>query len=82
MFSSSEIPGLEIMNKLGYVNLSGANAAIAIMKSIPVDYFYTTYRDQYFNICQSQNITPTKCILFGHDQNNDKFCTTPYYKTT
>ena len=82
MFSSSEIPGLEIMNKLGYVNLSGANAAIAIMKSIPVDYFYTTYQDQYYNICQSQNITPTKCILFGHDQNNDKFCTTPYYKTT
>ena len=82
MFSSSEIPGLEIMNKIGYVNLSGANTAIAIMKSISVDYFYTTYKDQYSKICQSQNITPTKCILFGHDQNNDKFCTTPYYKTT
>jgi len=82
MFSDSEIPSLEIMNKIGYVNLAGANAAIAIMKSIPVDYFYINYKDQYEDICKSQNITPTKCILFGHDQNNDKFCTTPYYKTT
>lgn len=82
MFSSTEIPGLEIMNKIGYINLSGANAAIAIMKSIPVDYFYITYRDQYTSICQSQNLKPTKCILFGHDQNNDKFCITPYYQIT
>jgi hypothetical protein len=80
MFSSSEIPGLEIMNKIGYINLSGANAAIAVMKSIPVDYFYVTYRDQYESICYLQNLTPTKCILFGHDQNNNKFCTTPFYK--
>jgi histidinol-phosphate/aromatic aminotransferase/cobyric acid decarboxylase-like protein len=82
MFSDFEIPSLEIMNKIGYVNLAGANAAIAIMKSIPADYFYINYKDQYEDICKSQNITPTKCILFGHDQNNDKFCTTPYYKTT
>jgi len=80
MFSDLSIPGIDIMNKLGYLNLSGANAAIAIMKNFPVDYFYNTYKDQYTIICQEKNLTPTKCILFGHDLNGDKFCTTPYYK--
>lgn len=82
LFSNVEIPGVEIMNKIGYVNLAGANAAINVMKSIPVDYFYSTYSNQYLEICQRLNLQPTKCILFGHDRNNDKFCTTPYYKIT
>lgn len=80
MFSDLSIPGIDIMNKLGYLNLSGANTAIAIMKNFPVDYFYNTYKDQYTIICQEKNLMPTKCILFGHDLNGDKFCTTPYYK--
>lgn len=80
LFSNVEIPGVEIMNKIGYVNLAGANAAINVMKSIPVDYFYSTYSNQYLEICQRLDLQPTKCILFGHDRNNDKFCTTPYYK--
>jgi hypothetical protein len=79
LFSDLSIPGIDIMNKLGYVNLSGANAAIALMKNLPVDYFYNTYKDQYEKICQEKNLTPTKCILFGHDQNKEKYCTTPYY---
>jgi hypothetical protein len=79
LFSDFNVPGLEIMNKLGYVNLSGAHAAIAIMKNMPVDYFYNTYKDQYNQICQTQNLIPTNCILFGHDQQGGKTCTTPYY---
>lgn len=81
LFSDFNIPGLEIMNKLGYVNLAGANAAIAIMRNIPVDYFYQTYQTQYESICQTQELTPTECMLFGHDQNDGKVCVTPYYIT-
>lgn len=81
MFSGSELPSLDIMNKIGYINLSGVNAAIAVMKAIPVDYFYLSYKNQYSGICQSNNLTPTKCILFGYDSNNNRFCTTPYFKT-
>jgi histidinol-phosphate/aromatic aminotransferase/cobyric acid decarboxylase-like protein len=81
LFSDFAIPGLDIMNKLGYVNLSGANAAIAIMKNIPVDYFYSTYKKQYASICKSLDLTPTECILFGHTSKGEKVCTTPNYKT-
>lgn len=81
LFSDFAIPGLDIMNKIGYVNLSGANAAISIMKNISVDYFYITYKNQYESICKSLDLTPTKCILFGHNRNGGKFCTTAYYKT-
>lgn len=79
LFSDTSIPGIDIMNKIGYVNLAGANAAMALMKSVPVDYFYKKYNSQYEDICKNHNLKTTNCILFGHDQNLEKFCTTPYY---
>jgi hypothetical protein len=80
LFSDFTIPGLDIMNKIGYLNLAGANAAIAFMNNFPVDYFYKKYHEQYLEICQTNQLTPTKCILFGHTNNGEKFCTTPFYK--
>lgn len=80
MFTNKDVPTLDIMNKIGYLNLSGAKAAIKMMRSIPCDYVYKTYKDQYANICKEHGLTRTNCILFGHDKNGDKFCTTEFYK--
>ena len=81
MFTNKDVPTLDIMNKIGYVNLSGAKAAIKMMRGIPCDYVYNTYKDQYAAICKEKGLTKTNCILFGLDKNGDKFCTTEFYKT-
>lgn len=80
MFTNKDVPTLDIMNKIGYLNLSGAKAAIKMMRGIPCDYVYTTYKDQYAAICKEKGLTKTNCILFGLDKNGDKFCTTEFYK--
>ena len=80
MFTNIDVPTLDIMNKIGYLNLSGAKSAIKMMKGIPCDYVYTTYKDQYAGICKEKGLTKTNCILFGLDKNGDKFCTTEFYK--
>jgi len=79
LYTGQPVVSLSIMNKLGYVNLSGAATALSLMKKIPCNYVYENYKDQYFNICTELKLTPTKCILFGHDTNKDKFCTTEYF---
>jgi hypothetical protein len=79
IFSDTEIPGLAVMNKIGYLNLSGANAALTLMNNFKPDYVYETYKDQYSTICSRLNLTETKCILFGHDIAGDKFCTSQEY---
>ena len=79
IFSDSEIPGLEVMNKIGYLNLSGANAAIRLMNEFKPDYIYQTYKDQYSKICSKLELAETLCILFGHDPNGNKFCISQEY---
>ena len=81
LYCGKPVVSLSILNKLGYVNLSAANIAIELIKQFPCDYIYNTYKDQYLEICARMNLKPTKCILFGHDQNNEKFSVTEYYKT-
>lgn len=80
MFTNKDVPTLDIMNKIGYLNLSGAKAAIKMMRGLPCDYVYNTYQDQYDAICREKGLTKTNCILFGIDKNGDKFCTTEFYK--
>ena len=79
MFSGRSIPGLDIMNKIGYINLSGVHLANALMKKIPCDYMYKKYNDQYAGICANLNLTPTDCILYGHDAQGQKYCISELY---
>lgn len=79
LFSDIEIPSFDIMNKIGYVNLSGANIAIELMKHIPIDYFYESYKDQYIKICNDLKLKPTKCILFSHAPDGSRYCITQNY---
>jgi hypothetical protein len=62
------------MNKIGYVNLSGIKIASALIDELPCDYIYQKYANQYDDICKKLNLTPTDCILFAHDSNQQKFC--------
>ncbi len=80
MFTGRSIPGLEIMNKIGYINLSGVHLANALMEALPCDYMYKTYSSQYENICKEMNLTPTDCILYGHDAYGQKYCISELYK--
>jgi hypothetical protein len=79
LFSANEIAGVDIMNKIGYLNLAGANAAIILMNNFQPDYIYKKYKNQYSKICKRLNLSKTKCILFGHDDMGNKFCVSQEY---
>ena len=80
LYSGSAVPGLDIMNKIGYINISGINIVNRLMKQLPCDYIYNTYKDQYLPICTRLGLTPTKTILVAHDAIKQKFCITDEYK--
>jgi hypothetical protein len=80
VYSGSAISGLDIMNKIGYVNISGINIVNTLMKQLPCDYIYNTYKDQYLPICDRLGLTPTKTILVAHDTNKQKYCITDQYE--
>jgi histidinol-phosphate/aromatic aminotransferase/cobyric acid decarboxylase-like protein len=77
--ANKPIPGLEIMNRIGYVNLSGARLAGHIMQNVDCDYIYKKYHYQYKTICDSKQLTMTECMLFAHDVNKEKYCITDQY---
>ena len=68
------------MNKIGYINLSGVHIAQALINEIPCDYMYNTYYQQYESLCRDNNLTPTNCILYGHDSRGQKFSLSEFYK--
>jgi histidinol-phosphate/aromatic aminotransferase/cobyric acid decarboxylase-like protein len=80
LYSDEPVVSMSLMNKIGYVNLSGALAALRLMKKFPCNYVYQTYKDQCNDICNEYNLTPTKCILFGRTPSDDKFGIAEYYK--
>lgn len=80
LYAGQPVAGLEIMNKIGYINLAGIKIASALIDQLPCDYIYQTYANQYTTICDRLKLTPTDCILFAHDSNQQKFCVTDEYK--
>jgi hypothetical protein len=66
LFSKTEIPDLSIMNKIGYVNLSGARLANYLLENIPNDYYWNKYGCILDDLCTKFNLSKTDCILFAY----------------
>lgn len=77
-YSSNKIAGLETMNSIGYVNLSGVNIVNRLLKIYPINYLYNKYYVTYLEVCKEFNLTPSECILFAYDKNNQRICTTEH----
>ena len=78
LFSKNEISELTLLNKLGYVNLSGVKLANHIMHNIPLSYWWDTYGHNINNICYKNNLSPTKSILFAY-KNNSRISLAPFW---
>jgi hypothetical protein len=68
LFSKKEIPSLVIMNKLGYVNLSGVKLATHLLKNISPNYWWDTYSSKLDELCIKNNLRKTDCILFAYNE--------------
>ncbi len=80
LFSKKEISSLDVLNKLGYVNIAGANAATAIMQAISPNHWRNKYGEIYDSICADNSITPTECFLFGYHEDGTRIGLAPYFK--
>jgi hypothetical protein len=69
LFSKQPIPSLETLNKLGYVNLSGVNLANYLLLNLTPTYWWDKYSSLYDELCNKNNLTPTKCLLFAYKNN-------------
>lgn len=79
LFSKKELPDISLLNKLGYVNLSGVKLATAIMKKLPATYWWEKYGNKMANLCQLNNLIPTNSILFAYD-GTKRIGLAPYWK--
>ena len=77
-YAGSEIAGLNTMNSIGYVNLSGVNIVNALIEKFPRNFLYNKYNTEYKEICSQLKFTPTDCILFAYN-GQDRICITEYY---
>jgi hypothetical protein len=80
-YAGSEVAGLNTMNSIGYVNLSGVNIVNTIMRKFPKNFMYNKYNEEYKRICSQLSYTPTDCILFAYN-GQDRVCITEYYSNT
>lgn len=69
VFSQTEIPMLALMNKIGYVNLSGVKIANRLLQNLEQHYWWNKYSKLYYDIMIANDITPTKCILTAYRGN-------------
>lgn len=77
LWSSHEDSELSILNNVGYVNITAIQRAQLLINNFDLDYIYKKYKTQSDQIIQQLGLTPTECVLFGH-QDNLKFCITEY----
>lgn len=79
LYSKKEIPELEILNRIGYVNLSAVNLATTLLEKMPPTYWWDTYGNNIEKICARYNLTPTKSIMFAYDKHGRRLGLAPYW---
>ena len=75
LWSSQEDQSLNILNQVGYVNITGIQRSQMLLDHFDIDYIYKHYKQSSDKIIDQLNLTQTKCVLFGH-KDNDKYCIT------
>lgn len=78
VFSREEIPTLSMMNRIGYVNLSGVNLACHLLESIEPGYMWDTYGSTYQEEMSRNGLRATNCILVAYDQKGGRIGTAPF----
>lgn len=68
LFSKKEIPEYSLLNRLGYVNLSGVNLVNKLIEQIPLSYWWDNYGHRLDGVCSKHQLTSTDCILFAYDK--------------
>jgi hypothetical protein len=81
LFSKNEISSLTILNKLGYVNLSGVKLVNHILDRLDINYWWDAYSTKLKNICDTNNLRPTDCLLFAY-QGVNRISLAEYWRTT
>jgi hypothetical protein len=79
LYSKKEIPELEILNRIGYVNLAGVNLANILLEKVPHDYWWSNYGNKIEKLCINHELTPTKSILFAYDKNGRRLGLAPHW---
>ncbi len=80
LFSKQQIPEIEILNNIGYVNTSAINLANVLLDKVPADYWWSKYSSKLASICKRYGLTPTKSILFAYDKNGRRIGTAPHWR--
>lgn len=67
VFSRREIPSLSVLNRIGYVNLSGVNIANHLMENLSPTYMWDTYSHHYHRLMAEHDLQATNCLLIAYD---------------
>jgi len=77
LWSSQEDQSLNILNQVGYVNITGIQRAQLLLNHFDIDYIYKNYKQSSDKIIDQLNLKQTECVLFGH-KDAEKYCITEY----
>ena len=69
MYSKQSLPHLDLLQSIGYCNLSAIEIAREVLSFLTPDFWIRKYWDWYLRLCVEHKISPTNCLLFA---TNDK----------
>lgn len=80
LYSKNKIPHLEILNNIGYVNLSGVNLVNKILDHFSLNYWWEKYSKYLDVLCKNNNLIKTNCILFAYDSQGNRVSLAEYWR--
>jgi hypothetical protein len=80
LFTHTPDPQLDVLNSIGYVNLSGVHIANKLLVTLPPDYWSIMCGAHYDNMCSRYQLTPSNCFLFAFDRRGARVSTAPYWR--
>ena len=77
LWSSQEDQTLDILNQVGYVNITAIQRAQLLINNFEINHIYKTYKELSDKIMDELELKKTNCVLYGHKENK-KYCITEY----
>jgi hypothetical protein len=80
LFTRTPDPKLELLNSIGYVNLSGVHIVNKLLNTLHSTYWNDLCDPKYEQLCSASALAPTNCYLFAVNQNGVRVSTAPYWR--
>ena len=79
MFSKEKIPHFDVLQNIGYCNLSAVEIARELLDIVTPEFWIKKYWNSYINLCREYKLSPSNCLLFAYNANGQRVSTSELF---